>query len=77
MRRRTENDLSAVAVGIGIVKYTRTSLSISVNMALADGTFRSISAMVRTLVTVNFFKFCSAVYALIGQVTLRFDVPAS
>ena len=55
MWRKTEKNLSAVAVVMGIVKNTLISLSISVNMPLADGTFRSISAMVRTLVTVNFW----------------------
>lgn len=76
MLRKTEKNLSAVAVVMGIVKNTLISLSISVNMPLADGTFRSISAMMRTLVTVNVFTFCSAVYALARSGNIQFDGPA-
>ena len=52
MRRRAENDLSAVAVVTGMVMYIRMSFSTAEKISLAIGTVVNISQIVpRTVVT--------------------------
>ena len=51
MRRREENDRSAVALVTGNVKYKRRTLSISLNMPLTKLLSFSASAMVLAFVT--------------------------
>ena len=55
MRRREENDCSAVSLVTGNVKYKRWSLSTSLNMPLTK--LLSINASAMVLAFVTFFTF--------------------
>ena len=57
IRHKDEKLLSAVHVVTGIVRYNRTSLSISGNMFLAIGTTVNISVTEETFVIVKFATF--------------------